>query len=87
MGKKSSGFSEYAMSLTKLCGTKKEYRGREYAVKGLALTIEEAKKIIKEDEIYMSVNIDNPASLAVMLKNGAYIHHSDEKEHYTRIKL
>lgn len=68
-------------------GIKKEYRGREYAVKGLALTIEEAKKIIKEDEIYMSVNIDNPASLAVMLKNGAYIHHSDEKEHYTRIKL
>lgn len=64
-------------------GVKKDCLG----TRGLALTIEKAKKIIKEDEIYMSVNIDNPASLKVMEKDGAYIHHSDEHKYYTRIKL
>jgi len=46
-----------------------------------------SKDVIKENEIYLSVNIDNPASLKVQLNNEAYIHHSDEKEHYTRIKI
>ncbi len=41
---------------------------------------------IPEDEIYMSVHKDNPASLKVQLKNGAYIHHENDKEYYTRIK-
>ena len=68
-------------------GIKKEYRGKGYATKGLALTIEKAREIIKEDEIYMSVHKDNPASLQVQLKNGAYIHHEDDKKYYTRIKL
>ena len=68
-------------------GIKKEYRGRGLATKGLQMTIEKAKEIIKEDEIYMSVHIDNSASLKVQQNNGAYIHHSDEKEHYTRIKI
>ena len=68
-------------------GIKKEHRGKGYATKGLALTIEKAREIIKEDEIYMSVHKDNPASLQVQLKNGAYIHHEDDKEYYTRIKL
>ncbi|MBR3769903.1 MAG: GNAT family N-acetyltransferase [Lachnospiraceae bacterium] len=68
-------------------GIKKEHRGKGYATKGLALTIEKAKEIIKEDEIYMSVHKDNPTSLQVQLKNGAYIHHEDDKEYYTRIKL
>ena len=68
-------------------GIHKDYRGKGYASKGLALAIEKAKDIIKEDEIYLSVHIDNPASLKVQLNNGAYIHHSDEKEHYTRIKI
>lgn len=68
-------------------GIKKEYRGKGYATKGLALTIAKAKEIIKEDEIYMSVHKDNPASLQVQLKNGAYIHHEDDKEYYTRIKI
>jgi predicted acetyltransferase len=63
------------------------YRGKGYGTEGLRLAIEKAKSIIKEDEIYMSVNIDNPASLRIMEKNGAYIHHSDEKHHYTRIKI
>ncbi|MGC4019778.1 MAG: GNAT family N-acetyltransferase [Muricomes sp.] len=68
-------------------GIKAEYRGRGLATKGLALTIEKAREIIREDEIYMSVHRDNPASLEVQKKNGAYIHHSDDMKHYTRIKL
>ena len=67
-------------------GIRKEFRGKGYATKGLKLTLEEAWKIIPEDEIYMSVNKDNPVSLKVQLKNGAYIHHEDDKEYYTRIK-
>ena len=34
--------------------------------------IEEAKRIISDDEIYMSVNKNNLASLRVQEKNGAY---------------
>lgn len=68
-------------------GIHKNYRGMGYATKGLALAIEKVKDIIKENEIYLSVHIDNPQSLKVQLNNGAYIHHSDEKEHYTRIKI
>lgn len=68
-------------------GIHKNYRGKGYASKGLALAIEKARNIIRENEIYLSVHIDNPASLRVQLNNGAYIHHSDKKEHYTRIKI
>ena len=60
--------------------------GKGYASLGLNLTIESAWQIIREDEIYMSVYKDNPASLRVQMKNGAYIHHEDEQEIYTRIK-
>lgn len=68
-------------------GIRAEYRGKGYATEGLRLAIEEARKIIPEDEIYMDVNKDNPASLQVQLKNGAYIHHEDEARYYTRIAL
>ena len=68
-------------------GIGKKYRGHGYATAGLALTIEEAKKIIPEDEIYISVHKDNPASLTVQKKNGAIIHHEDETSYYTRIKI
>lgn len=67
-------------------GIKKELRGKGYASAGLKLTVEKAWQIICEDEIYMSVRKDNPASLKVQMKNGAYIHHEDEREFYTRIK-
>lgn len=67
-------------------GIGKEFRGRGYASEGLRLTVEKAWGIIREDEIYMSVNKNNPASLRVQMKNGAYIHHEDELEYYTRIK-
>lgn len=66
-------------------GIGKDFRGKGYATKGLALIIEKAWRIIPEDEIYMSVHKDNPASLKAQTNNGAYIHHEDEKEYYTRI--
>ncbi len=63
----------------------KEYRGHGYATEGLRLTLEIAKKIVPEEEIYLRVNKDNPASLKVMLKNGGVIHHEDEEKIYVRI--
>lgn len=67
-------------------GIRKQYRGKGYATEGLRLTIEKAWEIIREEEIYMSVYKNNPASLQVQKKNGAYIHHEDDEEFYTRIK-
>lgn len=67
-------------------GIRKEYRGKGYATEGLKLAIEKAWTIIPEEEIYLSVQKSNPASLQVQLKNGAYIHHEDEREYYTRIR-
>lgn len=67
-------------------GISHDYRGQGYGTKGLALVIKKAWDIIPENEIYLSCLKKNPASLAVMLKNGAYIHHEDEMEYYTRIK-
>ena len=63
------------------------YRNQGYAKKGLALLLDIAKDVIREDEIYMASHKDNPASLHVQLANGAYIHHDDEEEVYTRIPI
>ena len=60
---------------------------RGLATRGLALALDFARSVVREDEIYMSVNKDNPASLRVQQKNGAYIPHSDDKQHSTRIML
>jgi len=65
---------------------KKEYRGKGYGKEGLRLTLEQARQIIPEDEIYLRVNKDNPASLHVMLYNGGYIEHEDDEKYYVRIK-
>lgn len=65
---------------------KETHRQRGYATKGLKLLINEASKIIPEDEIYLRVNKNNPASLSVMLKNGGYIHHEDNEKYYVRIR-
>uniref|UniRef100_UPI004055B666 GNAT family N-acetyltransferase n=1 Tax=Acetatifactor sp. TaxID=1872090 RepID=UPI004055B666 len=45
----------------------KNNRGRGYGTEGLRLTLEVARTIIPEDEIYLRVNRDNKASLKVML--------------------
>ena len=63
-----------------------KYRGRGYATKGLKLTLEKARQR-SIHEVYMSVNKDNPASLRVQMKNGAYIHHENETKFFTRINL
>ena len=62
-----------------------KYRGRGYATEGLRLMLQIAEKEISEDEIFLSVHKDNPASLKVQLKNGAYIHGETETEYLTRI--
>lgn len=64
-----------------------KYRGKGYAKQGLLLAIEKCKEIIKEDEIYLSVHKDNPASLRVQLSCGAYIVGETEEEYLTRIKF
>ena len=66
-------------------GIRKEYRGRGYATAALALALKEAWKIVPEEEIYLSVHKDNPASLKVQLRNGARVDHEDGVEYYTRI--
>ena len=63
-----------------------EYRGNGYASMGLKMLIEKVKNSIQEDEIYLRVNRDNPASLKVMLNNGGYIHHYDDTKLYVRIR-
>lgn len=65
---------------------KKEFRGKGYGTEGLRQTLQTAKNIIPEDEIFLRVNQDNPASLKVMIHNGAYIEHEDEFKYYLRIK-
>lgn len=64
----------------------KEYRGKGYATEGLRLTLELAREIVPEEEIYLRVNKDNSASLAVMLKNGGKIDHEGERKYYVRIR-
>jgi len=61
------------------------YRGQGFGSEGLRLTLEIARSIIPEEEIYLRVNRDNPASLKVMLKNGGRIHHEDSEKYYVRI--
>lgn len=67
-------------------GIRSEYRGRGYASAGLRLLLREAWKIVPEEEIYLSVHKDNPASLQVQKNNGATIHHEDAQRYYTRIR-
>lgn len=62
------------------------YRGKNYGTKGLELLIDEIRDSVREEEIYLRVNRDNPASLHVMLNNGGYIHHEDEHSYFVRIK-
>ena len=64
----------------------KEFRGKGYATEGLRLTIEIAKEIVPEEEIYLRVNKDNAASQKVMIKNGAYRAGEDEGHFFMRIR-
>lgn len=65
------------------------HRRRGYATEGLRQTIALLKTLpeFTAGEVYLSCSRDNPGSLKAMLNNGGYIHHSDDAEHYVRIKL
>ena len=65
----------------------KKYRGKGYATAGLKVAIKICKDLIREDEIYLSSHKDNPASLKVQIKCGAYLTGENEEEYFTRIKL
>ncbi len=65
---------------------RKDKRGKGYGTAGLELTIQVAKNIVPEEEIYLRVNKDNIASQKVMLKNGAYITGEDSEHYFMRIK-
>ena len=64
----------------------KPYRGKGYGTEGLHMTLEEAHRIVPEEEIYLRVLISNPASLRIMLKNGGRIVGQDEGHYFVRIK-
>ena len=61
------------------------FRGKGYGTEGLRLTLEEAHSIVPEEEIYLRVNLDNPASLHVMLNNGGRVVSQDEAHYFVRI--
>jgi len=64
---------------------RKDERGKGYGTVGLKLTIDIAKGIIQEEEIYLRVNKDNIASQKVMLNNGAYLAGEDDTHFFMRI--
>ncbi len=65
---------------------RKDMRGNGYGTAGLKLTLDIARGIIPEDEIYLRVLKDNIASQKVMLKNGARITGEDETHYFMRIR-
>ena len=64
---------------------RKDLRGKGYGTEGLRLTLAEAGRIVPEEEIYLRVNRDNPASLHVMLHNGGRVAGQDESHYFVRI--
>ena len=60
-------------------------RGHGYGTTGLNLTLDIARGIVPEDEIYLRVNKDNIASQKVMLKNGARMTGEDKSHFFMRI--
>ncbi len=64
---------------------RKDERGNGYGTAGLKLTIEIARDIVPEDEIFLRVNKDNIASQKVMLKNGARVAGEDDEHYFMRI--
>ena len=65
---------------------KKDFRGKGYGTKGLALTLELARNIVPEEEIYLRVQKNNIPSFKAICKNGAYIAGEDDMHYLMRIK-
>ena len=64
----------------------KAFWGCGYGTAGLALVLREARQVVPEEEIYLRVNKNNPASLKIMIKNGGYVHHEDAEHYFVRIR-
>ena len=65
---------------------KREFRGRGYGSKGLALALDLAREIVSEDEIYLRVLKSNIPSFKAISNNGAYIVGEDETHYLMRVK-
>lgn len=65
---------------------KKDFRGKGYGTKGLALTLELARKIVPEEEIYLRVQKNNIPSYKAICNNGAYIADEDDTYYLMRVK-
>lgn len=64
----------------------KDFRDKGYGTKGLALTLDLARKIVPEEEIYLRVLKSNLPSFKVICNNGAYIADEDDTHYFMRIK-
>ncbi len=62
----------------------KEHRGKGFATEGLRLTLAYGATIIPEDEFFLRVSKNNPASLRVMLKNGGRIVDENEEKYFVK---
>ena len=65
---------------------RKDFRGKGYGTKGLALVLELARNIVSEEEIYLRVLKTNIPSFKAICNNGAYIADEDELHYLLRIK-
>ncbi|WP_165006140.1 MULTISPECIES: GNAT family N-acetyltransferase [unclassified Enterococcus] len=67
-------------------GISPNYRKRGYAAKGLALVLQEAKRI-GINEALLSVDKTNVASIKTQEANGAEIYREDDRKYYSKISL
>jgi len=65
---------------------KRELRGQGYGTKGLAMTVELARGIVPEEELYLRVQKGNLPSLHAILNNGGYLAAEDDTHFFLRIK-
>lgn len=65
---------------------KREFRGKGYGTKGLAMVLDIAREIVPEDEIYLRVLKSNIPSFKAINSNGAYIADEDETHYLMRVK-
>lgn len=65
---------------------KKEHRGKGYGTSGLGMTLDIARKIIPEEEIYLRVEKTNLPSVKAIQNNGAYIADENDSHFFMRIK-
>ena len=65
---------------------KKDFRGKGYGTKGLALALELARRIVPEEEIYLRVLKSNIPSFKAICSNGAYVADEDDTHYLMRIK-